>query len=69
MGVVLSRKEHLSSFLVHQTKPLFLTVDPERFGESRKTQLSAFFFLSYFNIFLKSHLSLYFFWFVAFFEN
>lgn len=38
-GVVLSRKETLSSFLVQQTnfKLLFVTVAPEKFRESRKT--------------------------------
>lgn len=46
MGVVLSRKEPLSSFLVQQTnfKLLFVTVGPEKFGESRKTSCLHFSF-------------------------
>lgn len=50
MGVVLSKKESPSSFLVQQTncKPLFVTADPEKLGGGAgKPQLSAFFFFSF----------------------
>lgn len=49
LGVVFSRKRSLPSFLVQQAhfKSLLVVIDPEKFGESRQTQLSAFFFLFY----------------------
>lgn len=49
LGVVFSRKRSLPSFLVQQArfKSPLVVIDPEKFGESRQTQLSAFCFLFY----------------------
>lgn len=54
LGWFSHEKRSLSSFLVQQVnfKSLLITSDPKKFGESRKTQLSASFFLFYSNIFL-----------------
>lgn len=48
-GGVLSRKRPLFSFLVWQAdfKSLLVILDPKKFGENRKMQLSTFFFLFY----------------------